>query len=125
VGGRNTSETEKVRNLVVAPGDPEDILFFTVGGGGTLRRAPLFHMYPGSAVTDHAVSKIVLDETGSEVFYVGGNGIQSISTADGATPHLISRDYGHDLAVTADYVYWVKAATSVALADGKVRRIAR
>jgi hypothetical protein len=125
VGGRNTSETEKVRNLLVAPGDPEDILFYTVGGGGTLRRAPLFHMYPGTSVTSDAVVKMVLDEAAGQIVYIGGNGIQAISTAEGAAPRLISRDYGSDLAVTPDHVYWTKAGTTVGAADGKVRRIAR
>jgi hypothetical protein len=125
VGQRDTFETEKVRNLVVAPGDPEDLLYFTVGGGGTLRRAPLFSMYSGSSVTSDAVAKIVLDEAGGEIVYIGGNGIQSISTAQGATPRRISRDYGSDLAVTPEYVYWTKPATSTSTMDGSVRRAAR
>jgi hypothetical protein len=127
VGQRDTSEsaTQNVRNLVVAPGDPEDVLFFTAGGGGTLRRAPLFSMYSGSSVTSDAVAKIVLDEAGGEIVYIGGNGIQSISTAQGATPRRISRDYGSDLAVTPEYVYWTKPATSASTMDGSVRRAAR
>jgi hypothetical protein len=125
VGRRNTSEKAEVRNLVVAPGDPEDVLFFTVGGGGTLRREPLFSMYSGASVTSDAVAKIVLDEAGGEVVYIGGNGIQSISTAPGATPRRISRDHGSDLAVTPEYVYWTKPATSASTMDGSVQRAAR
>jgi hypothetical protein len=118
VAGRSTSDQSKVLDFAVYG----DALYYSTGG--RLERSELGSMYPGHGLTSDYVQRFVIDR--DEIVFVGTQGIEALPVTDeDVEPRVLSADYGTDLAVSADYVYWTRGQTTTGGNDGKIRRVRR